>query len=162
MLVGMSEATVYQLNSSRGGVPKLPLLEAVVGELGIEGDAVANPDIHGGPERAVCLFSLERIEELVKEGHPIAPGTTGENITVRGIDWDAVQPGVRLALGSEVVLEITRFTTPCSTIRGSFRDRDSNRIHENLHPGWSRAYARVISGGTLRPGDAVSLLAAAK
>ena len=61
-------ASVHQINVSQGGVPKLPVLEAAVGELGLEGDAVANPDIHGGPERAVCLYSLELIEALVAEG----------------------------------------------------------------------------------------------
>jgi MOSC domain-containing protein YiiM len=148
---------VHHINVSRGGVPKLPLLEATVGELGLEGDSVANPDIHGGPERAVCVYSLERIEALAAEGHPIAPGTAGENLTVAGIDWTLVRPGMRLSLGADVVLEITRFTTPCTTIRGSFRDRDSNRIHQNLHPGWSRAYARVVAGGRIRTGDPVEL-----
>ncbi|MGE3075319.1 MAG: MOSC domain-containing protein [Dehalococcoidia bacterium] len=150
--------SIVQLSSSKGGVPKLPLLEAVIGELGIIGDAVANPDIHGGPERAVCLYSADRIESLVAEGHPIAPGTVGENITIRGIDWDAVQPESRLRLGREVLLEITRYTTPCTTIRASFKDHDSNRIHQNVHPGWSRVYAKVIAGGTVRPGDTVELL----
>jgi MOSC domain-containing protein YiiM len=100
--------TIVQISSSKGGVPKLPMLEAVIGELGIEGDAVANADIHGGPEQAVCLFSAERIDALVAEGHPISPGSTGENITIRGIDWDLVVPKTRLQLGDEVVLEITR------------------------------------------------------
>lgn len=158
----MHEATIYQLNVSRGGVPKLPLLEAVIGELGIEGDAVANPDIHGGPERAVCLYSLERIEALAAEGHPIAPGSTGENITLKGVDWDAIQPGTRIRLGADVLLEVTRFTTPCATIRASFKDRDSNRIHENLHPGWSRAYARVLATGMVRPGDRVHVMVTAQ
>jgi MOSC domain-containing protein YiiM len=65
---------------------------------------------------------------------------------------------VRLRLGEAVVLEITRYTTPCTTIRESFKDRDSNRIHQNLHPGWSRTYARVLTGGTIRPGDPASIL----
>lgn len=158
----MDEATIHQLNASRGGVPKLPLSVAVIGELGIEGDAVANPGIHGGPERAVCLYSLERIEALAAEGHPIAPGSTGENITLKGLDWDAIQPGSRIRLGADVLLEVTRFTTPCATIRASFKDGDSNRIHANLHPGWSRAYARVLTPGTVRPGDRVQLLVTAQ
>ena len=158
----MTSGSIHQISVSNGGVPKLPILEATVGELGIEGDAVANPDIHGGPERAVSLFSMERIEALAAEGHPIAPGTTGENLTLRGIDWEQVEPGAQLRLGEAVLLEITRYTTPCSTIRGSFRDHDSNRIHQNLHPGWSRAYAKVLSGGVIRPGDPVELLRAGR
>jgi MOSC domain-containing protein YiiM len=152
--------TIVQLSVSKGGVPKRPVLEVDVNELGLDGDGHDYPDIHGGPERAVCLFSLERIQALAAEGHPIAPGTTGENVTIQGVDWEHVQPGTRLRLGPEVLLEVTRFTTPCTTIRGSFKDRDSNRIHENLHPGWSRAYARVLSPGTVRAGDPVELLEA--
>lgn len=149
--------TIVQVSSSKGGVPKLPLLEALIGELGIEGDAVAHPEIHGGPERAICLYSVEVIEALAAEGHPIRPGSAGENVTVRGIDWSAVVPGVTLRLGAEVTLEVTRYTTPCATIRGSFKDRDSNRIHHNAYPGWSRVYAKVVAGGTVRPGDSVRI-----
>lgn len=149
--------SVVQVSVSKGGVPKLPVLEAVVRKGGIEGDGHNEPGIHGGPERAVCLFAAERIEGLVAEGHPIAPGTTGENVTTRGIDWDLVMPGTRVRVGEEVLLEVTRYTTPCSTIRASFKDRDSNRIHQNLQPGWSRVYARVLEEGVVRPGDQVEI-----
>lgn len=69
---------VYQISMSNGGVPKLPVPEARMTTLGVEGDRQRNPDIHGGPERAVCLFSLEVIEALQTEGHPIAPGSAGD------------------------------------------------------------------------------------
>ena len=155
-----SAASVHQISVSQGGVPKLPVLEAAVGELGLEGDAVANPDIHGGPERAVCLYALELIEALAAEGHPIAPGTAGENVTIRGLDWSLIQPGARVRVGEQVLLEVARFTTPCATIRASFKDLDSNRIHHNLHPGWSRAYTRVLKTGAIRQGDHVEVLEA--
>ncbi len=126
---------------------------------GIDGDGHNELEIHGGPERAVCLFSAERIAALAAEGHPIAPGTAGENLTVEGLDWEAVTPGSRLQIGESVLLEVTRYTTPCTTIRGSFHDRNSNRIHQNTHPGWSRVYARVLEEGTVRPGDTVEIQA---
>lgn len=154
--------TIVQVNTSSGGVPKLPLPEARVTELGIDGDGHNYPEIHGGPERAVCLYALELIQALAAEGHPIGPGTTGENVTTEGLDWGLVQPGARLRLGEAVLVEITRFTTPCTTIRGSFRDRNSNRIHDMHHPGWSRAYARVLRPGVIRPGDRVEVLEAAE
>ena len=154
----MPTGSIHQISLSKGGVPKLPVMEAEVGSLGIAGDGVAHPDIHGGPERAICLFALERIEALNAEGHPIVAGSAGENITTVGIDWEAVVPGSRLRLGADLELEITRYTTPCTTIRGSFSDGDSNRIHSNLHPGWSRAYARVLVPGMIRPGDTVEIL----
>jgi MOSC domain-containing protein YiiM len=61
----------------------------------------------------VCLFSLEQIEALRAEGHRIAPGALGENVTLEGIEWVRVVPAARLRLGDRLVLEITRYTSPC-------------------------------------------------
>ena len=58
---------------------------------------------HGGPDRAVCLYSLERILALQEEGHPIYPGAAGENLTLTGLDWEALQPGMTLRLGADVM-----------------------------------------------------------
>ena len=155
-----SQATVTQINVSNGGVPKRPIERAVIGALGVEGDRQANTEHHGGPERALCLFSLERIEALQAEGHPIGPGDAGENITITGLDWDAVAPGSRLRLGEAVLIEITRYTAPCYKIEANFAGGDFNRINQKTNPGWSRAYAKVIEGGALLPGDTVELLSA--
>lgn len=151
-------ARVHQLSVSGGGVPKLPVARAEVTASGIVGDRQRNRRFHGGPKRAVCLFALEEIERLRAEGHPIAPGTTGENVTVAGLPWERVRPGARLALGGEVVLEVTSYTAPCKNIGPSFRDGDFTRISHKLHPGESRVYARVLSPGIVRTGDPVVLL----
>lgn len=150
--------SIVQVSISRGGVPKLPVSEGRVTELGIEGDGHDNPGIHGGPERALCLFAMERIEAMAAEGHPIGAGSTGENITTRGVDWDLVVPGARLRLGADVLLEVTRYTTPCKTNARWFAGGDFNRMHQNLFPGFSRVYARVIAGGVVRPGHEIELL----
>jgi MOSC domain-containing protein YiiM len=149
--------SIVQVSSSFGGVPKLPMQEAVVGPLGIEGDYHADVLNHGGPARALCLFAMENIEAMQAEGHPIAPGTTGENVTTRGIDWAQVAPGTVMRLGPEVVIEITNYTTPCRTIEQSFSDRNFNRMHQRVNPGNSRVYAGVLQGGTIRPGDTIEL-----
>ena len=153
-----SAATITHINVSNGGVPKLPIERAVIGTLGVESDRQANTEHHGGPERALCLFSLERIEALQTEGHPITPGGAGENITITGLDWDAVAPGTQLRLGESVLIEITGYTAPCYKIEANFSDGDFNRINQKTNPGWSRAYAKVIEGGPLLPGDPVELL----
>lgn len=149
--------TIVQVNLSGGGVPKLPVLEAEVTALGLAGDRHDDREHHGGPERALCLFALERIEALRAEGHPMGPGSTGENVTIEGIDWDRVVPGSTLRLGPDVVVEVTRYTTPCKTIALTFQDRDFNRMSHLLHPGWSRVYTRVLQTGVIRPGDVVEL-----
>jgi MOSC domain-containing protein YiiM len=152
----MTKARIFQINASNGGVPKRPLRQAEVHKQGLTGDKQNNTKVHGGPDRAVCLYSLERILALQAEGHPIFPGSIGENVTITGLDWDEIVPGVRLRIG-DVILEITRYTTPCNQIEESFADLDSQRISHKKHPGWSRVYARVLQTGTLKIGDSVAL-----
>jgi MOSC domain-containing protein YiiM len=152
------EGRIFQLNASPGGVPKLAVREAMVTELGLAGDDHNFPDIHGGPDRALCLFSLERILELQAEGHPIFPGAVGDNVTISGIDWASVTPGQRLALGEEVVVEITSYTSPCNSIPAFFVDGKYQRISQKVHPGYSRVYARVSQPGRLAVGQPVRLL----
>src|SRR4051794_29710624 len=149
---------VFQINTSRGGVPKLPLEEAYLEFEGVTGDSQANRKYHGGPERAVCLFSLEHIQELQTEGHPIFPGSVGENLTLTGLEWFTLSPGTILRIGDEAILQVTTFTVPCKSIAKSFISSEFNRISQKLHPGNSRVYARVLQPGALRKGQRVALL----
>jgi MOSC domain-containing protein YiiM len=147
--------TVHSINTSKGGVPKLPQPEAAVTADGIVGDRQRDRRYHGGPLRAVSLYSLERIQALRAEGHPVDVGTMGENLTIAGLDWDDVGPGVRIAAGG-VLLEVTKDAPPCKTIAASFRGGLFARASHKVHPGWSRFYARVLREGTVRVGDAVA------
>ena len=149
---------IHQLSCSRGGVPKLPVDEALLTPTGLACDTQAHPKFHGGPERALCLYSLELIRELQAEGHPIFPGSTGENVTVEGVEWGALGPGRRLALGDDVLVEITGYASPCKTIKGSFADGVSTRISQKKYPGESRLYARVLKTGRLAVGQRVEVL----
>ncbi len=148
------------INVSLGGLPKLPIVAARASATGLDGDRQRNRAIHGGPDRAVCLFAMERIEALQRDGHPIAPGITGENLTIRGLDWNAILPGAVLRVG-DVTIEITAFANPCASVRSAFADGDATRIAQLTHPGWSRAYGRIVGEGELRVGDAVTLVASA-
>lgn len=147
---------IYRINvNPRGGVPKHEVPAAELTTQGVAGDRQRDRRFHGGPTRAVSLYALERIEALRAEGHPVAPGTTGENLTLAGLDWGALKVGDRLRIGEWVELEITGYAAPCSNIEGSFADGAFTRVSEKLHPGWSRLYARVLAEGVVRAGDPV-------
>lgn len=148
---------IFQINASNGGVPKLSRKLGEVTFNGLNGDNQANPDVHGGPERALCLYSLERILALQAEGHPIFPGSAGENLTLAGLDWSLVNPGTRLQLGASVLVQVTRYTSPCNTISGSFLKNDYSRISQKVFPSWSRVYAQVLQPGTIQVSDAVRI-----
>jgi len=151
-----TQGRVASINVSGGGVPKRPVAECRVSTLGLEGDRQSDQVHHGGPERAVVLFSRERIGDLQAEGHPIAPGTIGENLTLEGLDWTLMVPGSRLDVG-EARLEISRFAAPCEKVGGSFAGGEFTRVSEKAHPGWSRVCARVLEEGLVRVGDEVRL-----
>jgi MOSC domain-containing protein YiiM len=153
-----SPARVVRINvNPQGGVPKHRVPSAEITATGVAGDKQRDRRHHGGPTRAVSLYSYDHIQTLQAEGHPIAPGSTGENLTIGGLDWPALQVGDRLRIGEHVQIEITNYAVPCMNIIESFADGTITRISQKVHPGWSRLYARVLEAGVVREGDAVAL-----
>ena len=154
---------VHQVNVSPGGVPKLPVPGAQVRRLGLDGDGHATPEpIHGGDLQAVSVYCVEALARVAADGHRAFPGAYGENLTLEGVDWAALGPGDRLAIGDGgLLLELTTHAAPCQTIAHWFVDRKIARISPKLHPQDARWYARVIIEGTVQTGDAVEVLPAA-
>jgi MOSC domain-containing protein YiiM/GNAT superfamily N-acetyltransferase len=150
---------VVQVNVSGGGVPKLAVPSAFVRRLGVEGDVQASPGVHGGPHRAVCLLGIEAIRRVAAEGHPIAPGSVGENLTTEGVELSLLEPGTRLRFEGGVELEISAPANPCDTIRDSFSDGRSGRISIIKFPSDSRVYARVLQEASVRAGEGFEVLA---
>jgi MOSC domain-containing protein YiiM len=151
-----STGTVHRLHSSGGGVPKMPIDRAEVGYRGFVGDRQATRRHHGRPWQALSLWSIEVIDALAAEGHPIAPGLAGENITIAGITWSSLRPGVIIEIG-DAVAQVTAWADPCSNLKPWFVDGDFGRVGHDRHPGSSRAYASVLRGGIIRPGDQVTV-----
>lgn len=173
------EGVLQRIGVSDGGAPKLSVGSAEIGPRGLGGDRQAVREHHGRPFQAVSLYSAELIDALAAEGHPIAPGAVGENLLLSGLDWGSLRPGVRLVIGRDdpgervvsgetpattrdptrpVVLEVSAWVPPCRTIAPAFTDRRFDRIDHDRHPGWSRAYAWVLEGGTVAGGSRVDVL----
>jgi MOSC domain-containing protein YiiM len=144
--------TLLQLNVSPGGMPKLPVLFARVTPNGVDGDRQRNRKYHGGPDRAVCLFSTELYDRLRSLGIDLVPGSVGENFTTTGIDLQRLAKGERLQVGENCVIEITNVRVPCASLRKWDPDLPE------LIVGFSGWVARVITEGTVRPGDPIQRL----
>lgn len=140
--------------NENGGVPKYPVNNAHIGKYRVTGDKQNDLKHHGGENRAVCLYSMDLITALKNEGHPIFVGSTGENITIQGLDWSTLKKGDVLEMG-KVKIELTKPTPPCKTIAESFINEKFVRISENKHPGWSRWYARVLKEGIVHVNDKI-------
>lgn len=145
---------VVRLSVSGGGVPKLPIDRAAVTAAGLAGDRQGNRTHHGRPWQALCLWSAEVIDTLAAEGHPIGYGSAGENVTVGGVDWSTIRPGVRLRIGTALV-ETTPYTIPCKKNAQWFLDGNFGRMAHEFQPGVSRIYAHVLDEGTVTVGDPV-------
>jgi MOSC domain-containing protein YiiM len=141
---------------SGGGVPKLPVPNVEVDLGGVVGDRQAARVHHGRPWQALCLWSQEVIDGLAADGHPIGLGSAGENVTVSGIAWPDVTPGVRLRLGPVVLCQVMAYALPCKKNARWFSDGDFNRIH-HLRGQLSRVYAVVLEPGAIVAGDTVTL-----
>lgn len=150
--------SVDSLQASSGGVPKLPIADAVVDPGGVEGDRQNNRHHHGRPWQALCLYSSDLLEVLATEGHPIAAGSAGENLTISGVDWSRMRGGLTIEIG-DVRLRTSSPAAPCHKIGDCFVERDWNRIDHVDRPGWARWYASVLTGGAVRPGDQVTITA---
>jgi MOSC domain-containing protein YiiM len=111
-----AEGRIASVNVNQGGVPKLPVESTWVGPLGLEGDAHREPEpIHGGPDQAVCLYSVESIERVVRDGHTAFPGAFGENLTLEGIEMESLAEGDQLVIGDcGLVIEMTWNAAPCT------------------------------------------------
>jgi MOSC domain-containing protein YiiM len=146
---------VSGLFTSQGGVPKQPTGVAAVTHRGVAGDRQATRRHHGRPWQALCLWSAEVVSALATQGHPIAPGVAGENVSIGGVEWALVRPGVRLRLG-EVLCEISAYAIPCRKNAQWFQGGRFNTMHHTAGP-VSRVYATVLEPGSIMVGDTATL-----
>jgi MOSC domain-containing protein YiiM len=153
-----SRGVVAGLFLSDGGVPKTAVDSVEIGYRGVIGDRQATRVHHGRPWQALCLWSTEVVAGHAAKGHPIQPGSAGENVSIRGVDWSAWRPGERIQLG-EVEATITAYAIPCFKNARWFADGDYERMSHERADG-SRLYARVDRPGRLNVGDAAVMLAA--
>src|SRR5437762_2292498 len=126
---------------------KLPQAEGrLIADFGLEGDRHA-----GRPLRQVSILNAETVTELAGAGMPVEPGVLGENITVEGVPVMQLGEGTRLRVG-EAELEITGDRPACRELLGVHKDALKAMV------GRTGKMARVVRGGTVRPGDPIELI----
>lgn len=145
---------VAHLHASKG-LPKKAIEQAIIGWKGVEGDVQTARAHHGRPWQALCIWSTDAIDSLRAQGHPIAAGYAGENITVSGIPAGAFRPGAHFRCGTTRGF-LTAYTIPCSQNNDWFANKDFMAMsHER--GAFSRLYAMVTTCGTIAIGDTFEL-----
>jgi MOSC domain-containing protein YiiM len=134
-----------------------------VGKLGLEGDAVADTQVHGGADKAVCVYSAdrwpywrERLKHLLESnGEEFGPAAFGENFSVAGLDEESVCIGDRWRIG-DAEFEVSQPRQPCWKLARRWRIMKLTLwTQETGYTGW---YVRVTKEGTVTAGDAIELI----
>jgi molybdopterin-guanine dinucleotide biosynthesis protein A/MOSC domain-containing protein YiiM len=143
-------AVLVSINISQGGIPKRPVKSAQVIVSGLAGDGHDHAK-HNTPTQAISLIDLEDLHDLAREGFPVGPGATGENLTVSGLNVDRLGPGDVLQFSGGTTLEITRVRQPCFVL-----DSIDPQLKLAIR-GRCGVLAKVIRTGTLVPGETILL-----
>jgi MOSC domain-containing protein YiiM len=146
-------AVLVQISRSNGGIPKLAVEGPVMlGCEGVEGDRHRNPQVHGGPDKAVLMVAAESLEDLAERGYPVYPGALGENLTVSGLDSGLWRSGQRYRVG-DAVIELTTPREPCRNLDVYGPAIKAELLNAGCNHGGF--YARVIRTGLVVAGAAV-------
>ena len=135
--------------SSQKGIPKTVITEGIFREnFGLVGDAHADCDTH----RQVSLLAMESIRKMQGLGFAVKPGDFAENITTSDIDLLSLPLATSLAIGEEVVLEITQHGKECHGGCVIFKQTGKCIMPQE------GVFARVTHGGTIKAGNKIRII----
>jgi MOSC domain-containing protein YiiM len=127
-----------------------------VGARGLAGDAQADRENHGGPEKALLAYSAAHYPRWRDEiGLDSAGGGFGENLTVDGADERTVCVGDVWRIGA-VRVQVAQPRLPCSSISRRWGQKELlKQVKESGRTGW---YLRVLDEGEIEAGLAIELV----
>lgn len=138
------------------GIFKNPVTgPVVITTEGAAGDVIHAKRVHGGPEQALYIYgALDYAWWANQLGHPLDPGTFGENLTISELESASFRLGDRLVIG-EVVLEVSGPRLPCPNLAKRMEDRTFvKQFRQARRPGF---YCRVLQTGVICAGEQVTL-----
>jgi MOSC domain-containing protein YiiM len=134
--------------SDKKGTKKQDVKEGLLkAEFGLVGDAHADCCTH----RQVSLLAMESIDKMRALGLEVTPGDFAENLTTEEIDLISLPVGTRIAVGKQIVLEITQIGKECHAGCAIYRQVGKCIMPEE------GVFARVIRGGPVRAGDQIKV-----
>lgn len=119
--------------------------------LGFEGDQVADPVNHGGPDKAVCGYPADHYPFWEKElSREMVPPSFGENLTIRGgLTEDRIHIGDIFRIG-KAELQCSQPRQPCHKLTKLFgTPKMASRIQDLGYCGY---YFRVLKQGWIQTG----------
>ena len=142
----------------RTGFFKQPVSEPAFARVNrIDGDGQADLAVHGGPDKAICVYSFEHYsfwqEELAI--HPLPTGAFGENFTIAGLTEEQVCIGDVWQVGDTVIVQVSQPRQPCWKLARRWQRKTlALEVQENGKTGW---YFRVLKEGFVQAGMPLTL-----
>lgn len=146
-----------------------PEIELIAG-VGVAGDAHAGGTVKHRSRvrrdpttpnaRQVHLVHAELFDELIGAGRVVEAGDIGENVLTRGLPLLDLPVGSRLALGASAVVELTGLRNPCyqlDAFQSGLQKAVLDRADDGTLVRKAGVMAVVLTGGTVRPGDAIEV-----
>ena len=115
--------------------------------------------------RQVHLLHTELFRELAAKGYSVSSGELGENIATSGIALLELPVGTELRLGTSAIVKLTGLRNPCVQIdrfQSGLMAAVLDRTQEGFLVRKAGIMSVVIQGGTVRPGDPISITLPAK
>jgi MOSC domain-containing protein YiiM len=137
------------------GIFKIPVSGPIAAhKLNLQGDGQADLSVHGGPDKAIYLYSWDHILHWKKalQRDDLGPGSFGENLTVEGLGENEVAIGDEFAIGTARFV-VTQPRLPCFKLALALETPSITKTF--LESGRTGFYLRVLQEGTLQAGDPI-------
>ncbi|MEM6692700.1 MAG: MOSC domain-containing protein [Planctomycetota bacterium] len=125
--------------------------------LGVEGDEVGTPSVHGGVDKAILCYAQSNYVFWRKECPDLGldSGGFGENFSIASLDETTVCIGDRFRIGDKLLVEVSQPREPCWKIARRWNCEElPKRVGETGKTGW---YVRVQEPGSVQAGDSIEL-----
>ncbi len=155
--IGKVQAAMYKGKEAKSGIAKSSVEQAVqLTKLGFEGDEQADLVHHGGPDKAICVYSYDHYPHWEKVlGHRLDYGAFGENFTVERLSERDVRVGDIYRIGSATV-QVSQPRQPCWKLAMRWGLDELPLLVTNS--GATGFYFRVLETGVVHASDELALL----
>jgi MOSC domain-containing protein YiiM len=123
----------------------------------LDGDEQADLSVHGGPDKAICVYSADHFSAWSTTLHSAncGPGSFGENFSVSGLTEHTVFLGDVYQVGTSMV-QVSQPRGPCWKLARRWRRMDLPRlVLKTGRTGW---YFRVLQPGYVSTEQRLSLV----
>lgn len=122
---------------------------------GLDGDEQGNLKVHGGPNKAICCYPYEFLDQWRADGIELPEGALFENLTLEGLTDRHVHLGDIYQL-DDLRVQVTQPRRPCATVSARWSNKELPRLMQTTNR--TGFYFRVLEPGTVAQGDTLRLI----